>query len=146
MGLDLANLPTDTATLHEIIAARAGEAELTAAKAGLMTKALELEKLRAADRLASATAARAFVGEDRAYDRAARAEAGGAGGRDAGAGRKRRNCGCDCGGIDRRAIIVVAGAGETGPPVATRASAVARGRSSAELRLPGLWWRDAQSG
>ena len=51
MRFDLANLPTDTATLHQIIAAQAAEskvreAELAAAKAGLMAKALELEKLR----------------------------------------------------------------------------------------------------
>ena len=51
MQIDLANLPTDTASLHEIIAAQAAEAaareaELAAAKAGLMAKALELEKLR----------------------------------------------------------------------------------------------------
>ena len=51
MRFDLANLPTDTATLHRIIAAQAAEgklreAELAAAKAGLMAKALELEKLR----------------------------------------------------------------------------------------------------
>jgi transposase len=51
MRFDLANLPTDTATLHQIIAAQAAEskvreAELAAAKAGLLAKALELEKLR----------------------------------------------------------------------------------------------------
>ena len=45
------NLPTDTATLHQIIAAQAAEgkareAELAAAKAGLMAKALEIEKLK----------------------------------------------------------------------------------------------------
>jgi transposase len=44
-------LPTDTATLHQIIAAQAAEgeareAELAAAKAGLMAKALEVEKLK----------------------------------------------------------------------------------------------------
>jgi hypothetical protein len=51
MRIDLANLPTDTASLHEIIATQAAEAsareaELAAAKAGLVVKALELEKLR----------------------------------------------------------------------------------------------------
>src|SRR6266436_7112294 len=51
MRFDLANLPTDTATLHQIIAAQAAEgeareAELAAAKAGLMAKALEVEKLK----------------------------------------------------------------------------------------------------
>jgi len=51
MRIDLANLPADTASLHEIIAAQvaeaaAREAELVAAKAGLMAKALELDKLR----------------------------------------------------------------------------------------------------
>jgi len=51
MRFDLANLPTDTATLHQIIAAQvaegaAREAELAAAKAGLMAKALEVEKLK----------------------------------------------------------------------------------------------------
>src|SRR5215467_3410545 len=51
MRFDLANLPTDTATLHQIIVAQAAEgetraAELAAAKAGLMAKALEVEKLK----------------------------------------------------------------------------------------------------
>jgi transposase len=51
MRFDLANLPTDIATLHRIIAAQAAasearEAELAATKAGLMAKALEVEKLR----------------------------------------------------------------------------------------------------
>jgi transposase len=51
MRFDLANLPTDTATLHQIIAAQAAEGEareveLAAAKAGLMAKALEVEKLK----------------------------------------------------------------------------------------------------
>jgi transposase len=51
MRFDLANLPTDTATLHQIIAAQAAEgeareAELAAARAGLMAKALEVEKLK----------------------------------------------------------------------------------------------------
>jgi hypothetical protein len=50
MRFDLANLPTDTATLHRIIVAQAAEsklreAELAAAKAGLMAKALELATL-----------------------------------------------------------------------------------------------------
>src|SRR5262245_32070985 len=53
MRLDLANLPTDTATLHQIIAAQAAEgeareAELAAAKAGLLAKTLEI--VQAADR------------------------------------------------------------------------------------------------
>jgi transposase len=51
MRFDLANLPTDTATLHQIIVAQAAEgearaAELAAAKAGLMAKALEVENLK----------------------------------------------------------------------------------------------------
>jgi transposase len=51
MRFDLVHLPTDIATLHQIIAAQAAEgearaAELAAAKAGLMAKALEVEKLR----------------------------------------------------------------------------------------------------
>lgn len=51
MRFDLANLPTDTATLHQIIVLQAAEgearaAELAAAKAGLMAKALEVEKLK----------------------------------------------------------------------------------------------------
>jgi transposase len=51
MRFDLAHLPTDTATLHQIIAAQAAEgearaAELAAAKAGLVAKALEVEKLK----------------------------------------------------------------------------------------------------
>ncbi len=51
MRFDLANLPTDIVTLHQIIAAQAAEAaareaELAVAKAGLMAKALEIEKLR----------------------------------------------------------------------------------------------------
>lgn len=51
MRFDLANLPTDTVTLHQIIAAQAAEGEvrqveLAAAKAGLIAKALEIEKLR----------------------------------------------------------------------------------------------------
>jgi transposase len=51
MRLDLANLPTDTATLHQIIAAQAAEgeareAELAAAKAGLLAKTLEIEKYK----------------------------------------------------------------------------------------------------
>src|SRR3974377_1379478 len=51
MRFDLANLPTDTATLHQIIAAQAAvrearEAELAAAKAGLIAKDLEIEKLK----------------------------------------------------------------------------------------------------
>src|SRR5262245_22917331 len=51
MRFDLANLPTDTATLHQIIVVQAAEgearaAELAAAKAGLMAKALEVEKLK----------------------------------------------------------------------------------------------------
>jgi transposase len=57
MRFDLANLPHDTNTLHRIIAAQAAEiasereagaareAELSAAKAGLIAKALEIEKL-----------------------------------------------------------------------------------------------------
>jgi transposase len=57
MRFDLANLPRDTNTLHRIIAAQAAEiasereagaareAELSAAKAGLIAKALEIEKL-----------------------------------------------------------------------------------------------------
>src|SRR5262245_66638358 len=51
MRFDLANLPTDTATLHQIIVVQAAEgearaAELAAAKAGLMAKAYEVEKLK----------------------------------------------------------------------------------------------------
>src|SRR3974377_634399 len=51
MRFDLANLPTDTPTLHHIIGAHAAvgearEAELAAAKAGLIDKALEIEKLK----------------------------------------------------------------------------------------------------
>src|SRR5262245_25401405 len=51
MALDRANLPTDIAELHRIILAQAAEgeareAELAAAKAGLLAKALEVEKLR----------------------------------------------------------------------------------------------------
>jgi len=51
MRFDLANLPTDTATLHQIIVVQAAEgearaAELAAAKAGLMAKGLEVEKLK----------------------------------------------------------------------------------------------------
>lgn len=51
MRFDLANLPTDTATLHQIIVAQAAEgearaAELAAAQAGLMAKGLEVEKLK----------------------------------------------------------------------------------------------------
>ena len=51
MRFDLANLPDDIATLHRIIADQAvecemREGELAAAKAGLMAKALEIEKLR----------------------------------------------------------------------------------------------------
>ena len=51
MRFDLANLPTDTVTLHQIIAAQAAEgeareAELAAAKTGLIAKALEIEKLK----------------------------------------------------------------------------------------------------
>jgi transposase len=57
MRFDLANLPDDTDTLHRIIAVQAAEvtserearaareAELSAAKAGLIAKALEIEKL-----------------------------------------------------------------------------------------------------
>src|SRR5215216_7704957 len=51
MALDRANLPTDIAELHRIILAQAAEgetreAELAAAKAGLVAKALEIEKLK----------------------------------------------------------------------------------------------------
>jgi transposase len=51
MALDRATLPTDIAALHEIILAQAAEgearaAELAAAKAGLVAKALEVEKLK----------------------------------------------------------------------------------------------------
>lgn len=51
MAFDRANLPTDIATLHQIILAQAAEAEareaeLAAAKAGLMTKVLEIEKYK----------------------------------------------------------------------------------------------------
>src|SRR5580658_3286097 len=51
MAFDRATLPTDIAALHEIILAQAAEnearaAELAAAKAGLLAKALEVEKLR----------------------------------------------------------------------------------------------------
>jgi transposase len=51
MRFDLAHLPSDTATLHQIIAAQAAEAEtraaeLVAAKAGLVATALEVEKLK----------------------------------------------------------------------------------------------------
>jgi transposase len=51
MRFDLAHLPTDITTLHQIIAAQAAagearEAELAAAKAGLVAKALEVEKLK----------------------------------------------------------------------------------------------------
>src|ERR1700694_405513 len=57
MRFDLANLPDDTNTLHQIIAAQAAEvasereartareAELSVAKAGLIAQALEIEKL-----------------------------------------------------------------------------------------------------
>ena len=51
MAFDPANLPTDIAALHRIILAQAAEgeareAELAAAKAGLLAKALEVEKLK----------------------------------------------------------------------------------------------------
>jgi transposase len=51
MALDRANLPTDIAELHRIILAQAAEgeareAELAAARAGLLAKALEVEKLK----------------------------------------------------------------------------------------------------
>jgi transposase len=51
MAFDPANLPTDIAALRQIILAQAAEgeareAELAAAKAGLMAKALEVEKLK----------------------------------------------------------------------------------------------------
>ena len=51
MAFDRATLPTDIAALHEIILAQAAEgeareAELAAAKAGLLAKALEIEKLK----------------------------------------------------------------------------------------------------
>ena len=51
MAFDRANLPTDIAALHQIILAQAAEgeardAELAAAKAGLLAKALEVEKLK----------------------------------------------------------------------------------------------------
>src|SRR3974377_1075332 len=51
MRFALASLPTETATLHQISAAQgavgeAREAELAAAKAGLIAKALEIEKLK----------------------------------------------------------------------------------------------------
>src|SRR5258708_40274519 len=49
MRFDLAHLPTDIAVLHRIIAGQAAEretreGELAAAKAGLLAKALEIEK------------------------------------------------------------------------------------------------------
>lgn len=51
MAVDRANLPTDTDALHQIILAQAAEAEareaeLAAAKAGLVAKALEIEKYK----------------------------------------------------------------------------------------------------
>jgi transposase len=51
MRFDLANLPNDVDALHRIIATQAAEresheAELAAAKAGLLAKALEIEKLK----------------------------------------------------------------------------------------------------
>jgi len=51
MAFDRANLPTDTGALHRIILAQAAEAEareaeLAAAKVGLMAKALEIEKYK----------------------------------------------------------------------------------------------------
>ena len=51
MRFDFANLPDEIATLHRIIADQATECEmregeLAAAKAGLLTKALEIEKLK----------------------------------------------------------------------------------------------------
>jgi transposase len=51
MAFDPANLPTDIEALHQIIQAQAAEAEareaeLVAVKAGLMAKALEVEKLK----------------------------------------------------------------------------------------------------
>ena len=51
MRFDLAHLPTDIATLHRIIAGQAAEretreGELAAARAGLLAKALEIEKLK----------------------------------------------------------------------------------------------------
>jgi transposase len=51
MRFDLANLPDDVDTLHRIIASQAAEreareGELAAAKAGLVAKALEIEKLK----------------------------------------------------------------------------------------------------
>ncbi len=51
MRFDLANLPNDVDTLHRIIASQAAERhtredELAAAKAGLVAKALEIEKLK----------------------------------------------------------------------------------------------------
>jgi transposase len=51
MRFDLAHLPTDVDTLHRIIAMQAAEreareGELAAAKAGLLAKTLEIEKLK----------------------------------------------------------------------------------------------------
>src|SRR4030081_448257 len=51
MRFDLAHLPTDVDTLHRIIATQAAEreareGELAAAKAGLLSKTLEIEKLK----------------------------------------------------------------------------------------------------
>jgi transposase len=51
MAFDPAHLPSDIAALHRIILAQAAEgeareAELAAAKAGLLAKALEVEKLK----------------------------------------------------------------------------------------------------
>ena len=51
MAFDRADLPTDIAALHQIILAQAAEAEareaeLAAAKAGLLAKVLEIEKYK----------------------------------------------------------------------------------------------------
>ena len=94
MRFDLARLPNNIATLHQIIVSQAAdmaserdaraarEAELAAAKAGLVAKTLEIEKLKLQiARLQRAV--RPIIGEDRAGDLSARAQAGGAGDGDA---------------------------------------------------------------
>jgi len=146
MRFDLANLPTDTATLHQIIAAQvaegaAREAELAAAKAGLMAKALEVEKLK----LQLARLRRMQFG--RSSEKIARsiellgAAPGRAGGRDPGAGRRGDRTGQAC---NRRRADLALEAPEVATPGLAGAPAAPRDHARAELHLPKLRRRDAQ--
>jgi Transposase C of IS166 homeodomain len=148
MRFDLANLPTDTATLHQIIAAQAAEgeareAELAAAKAGLMAKALEVEKLklqiarlrrmqfgRSSEKIARTIEQLELRLEELEAEEPTPAASD--------------DLRCQWRAVICCRAITAAGSQEVRTPRIAGASAVPRRRARAELYLPDLWRRDAQ--